>query len=269
MLGLHAERLADIALTAPETRQPALFLSEPHAPVMIELRNVRFRYGQNEPWVLKDVSFRVEAGQTVAIVGSSGCGKTTLLKILAGLLMPTQGEILVDGEPLAQLGIAQWRARIGVVMQDDQLFSGSLADNICFFSDRPDLARIKECARQAAVHETIVKMPMGYNTLVGDMGTVLSGGQKQRVLIARALYRKPSLLLLDEATSHLDVDNEKAVSAAIRATHITRIIIAHRPETIMSTDAVIRLDSGLDPSALPVRKVDGPRLIHNEAPRSG
>jgi ATP-binding cassette subfamily B protein RaxB len=246
MLGLHSERLADIALTAPEPRQAAVAAPDPHSPVSVELRNVRFRYGQTEPWVLEDVSFRIEAGETVALVGPSGCGKTTVLKILASLLPPTQGEILIDGEPLACLGFANWRSRIGVVMQDDQLFAGSVADNICFFDDHPDIDHIKHCARLAAVHETIIGMPMGYNTLIGDMGTVLSGGQKQRVLIARALYRRPSLLLLDEATSHLDPDNERVVSAAIRATHITRIIVAHRSETIGSTDRVILLESAMD-----------------------
>jgi len=143
---------------------------------------------------------------------------------------------------LAHLGIARWRSMIGVVMQDDQLFAGSIADNISFFADHPDPRRIEQCARHAAMHEDILAMPMGYNTLIGDMGTVLSGGQKQRVLIARGLYRQPSLLLLDEATSNLDVANEKAVSAAIRATRVTRIIVAHRPETIRSAERVISLN---------------------------
>lgn len=243
MLRLHAERLADVALTAPESRESPLDSGEVRPPsVGIEVRNLRFRYSENEPWVLDDVSFRVEPGETVAIVGPSGCGKTSLLKILASLLPPSQGEILVDGEPLAHVGISCWRSMIGVVMQDDQLFAGSVADNICFFSERPYLKRIEECARLAAVHDDIVAMPMGYNTLIGDMGTALSGGQKQRVLIARALYRQPSLLLLDEATSQLDVAAETAVSGAIRAMRVTRIIIAHRPETIRSCDRVIHLD---------------------------
>jgi ATP-binding cassette subfamily B protein RaxB len=165
------------------------------------------------------------------------------LKILASLLQPTQGEILVDGVPLQQLGIARWRSMIGVVMQDDQLFAGSISDNIGFFSEQPDPLRIEQCAKQASVHKDILAMPMGYNTLIGDMGTVLSGGQKQRILVARALVRQPSLLLLDEATSHLDVDNEKSVSAAIRSMRVTRIIVAHRPETIRSAERVIWLDS--------------------------
>jgi ATP-binding cassette subfamily B protein RaxB len=245
MLRLHGERLADIALTAPEPRESTITDSnEPRPPVAIEVRNLRFRYGESESWILDGVSFRVEPGETVAIVGASGCGKTTLLKILASLLQPSQGEILINGEPLAHVGIQYWRSMIAMVMQDDKLFAGSIADNICFFADRPDSQRIEQCARQAAVHDEIVAMPMGYNTLIGDMGTVLSGGQKQRVLIARALYRQPSLLLLDEATSHLDVANEKAVNAAIRAARVTRIIAAHRPETIRSTDRVISLDQG-------------------------
>ena len=242
MLRLHAERLADLALTATEPRGERVEVAETAHPVSIEVRNLRFRYSETDPWVLNRVSFRVEAGETVAIVGSSGCGKTTLLKILASLLQPTEGDVLIDGQPLTQLGAARWRAMIGVVMQDDQLLAGSVADNICFFAEQPDQRRIEEGARLAALHEEIKAMPMGYHTLIGDMGTVLSGGQKQRLLIARALYRNPGVLLLDEATSHLDLMNEKLVSAAIRATKLTRIIIAHRPETIRTADRVINLD---------------------------
>lgn len=256
MLRLHAERLADIALTAPEPRAHQPPIDTPMPPVAIEARNLRFRYGDSEPWILDRLSFCVEPGETVAIVGASGCGKTTLMKILASLLPQVEGELLVNGEPLASVGVARWRSLIGVVMQDDQLFAGSVADNISFFSERPDAQRIEECARLAALHDELAAMPMGYNTLVGDMGTVLSGGQKQRVLIARALYRQPSVLLLDEATSHLDMDNEKRVSAAIRALRVTRIIVAHRPETIQSADRVIYLDAvgGRAPSDLSARR---------------
>lgn len=244
MLRLHAERLADIALTAPEVREARAVSEKVRAtPVSIELRNVRFRYSDNDPWILDGLNLRIEAGETVAITGSSGCGKTTLLKILASLLQPVEGQVLIDGEPLGHIGQEQWRSMIGVVMQDDQMFAGSLADNICFFDDRPDQQRIETCARLASLHDEIRAMPMGYHTLIGDMGTVLSGGQKQRALIARALYRQPGVLLLDEATSHLDVHNERAVSAAIRATAVTRVIVAHRPETIRSADRVIDLDA--------------------------
>lgn len=244
MLRLHAERLADIALTPAEPRNPLVEFSDERKPVAIEVRNLRFRYSENDPWVLDGLDFRVEPGESVAIVGTSGCGKTTLLKLLASLLQPTEGVILVDGEPLARVGVERYRAMIGVVMQDDELFAGSIADNICFFSERPDHEFIVQCAKLAAVHDDIVAMPMAYNTLIGDMGTVLSGGQKQRVLIARALYYQPTMLLLDEATSHLDLGRERQVNAAIRAARVTRIVVAHRPETIRSSDRVIGLDKG-------------------------
>jgi len=244
MLRLHAERLADIALTEPEPRGWAGAAPAARGPAAIEVRNLCFRYGANDPWVLDDLSLRIEAGESVAIVGGSGCGKTTLLKLMTGLLQPTTGEIRINGEPLPRLGLERYRTMIGVVMQDDQLFAGGIADNICFFSGQPDQGRIEACARMAAVHEDIAAMPMGYGTLIGDMGTVLSGGQKQRVLIARALYREPSILLLDEATSHLDIGREKAVNDALRAASMTRVVIAHRPETIRASDRVITLDQG-------------------------
>ncbi len=246
MLRLHAERLADIALTQPEARTHALMPTErPQRPAAIEVRDLRFRYSDNDPWVLDGVSFKIAPGESVAIVGASGCGKTTLLKLLASLLKPTSGEILIDGEPLVGVGIERYRAMIGVVMQEDKLFAGSIADNIAFLADRPDHERIQACAQLAAIHDDIVAMPMSYGTLIGDMGTVLSGGQKQRVIIARALYRQPNILLLDEATSHLDVNLERAVNVSVGASQITRIIVAHRPETIRSADRVIQLDRGL------------------------
>lgn len=245
MLKLHAERLADIALTDQEPRDVTTAQFEPfREPVSVRVKDLSFQYSDNDPVILDGLDFRIDPAESVAITGVSGCGKTTLLKILAGLLKPTSGEILIDGEPLSRVGIDRYRATIGVVMQDDQLFAGSIADNICFFAETYDFDLIEECARQAAVHNDIVGMPMGYHTLIGDMGTVLSGGQKQRVLIARALYHKPMLLLLDEATSHLDVAGEKLVNDAIKSAQITKVIVAHRPETIRSADRVIELDKG-------------------------
>ncbi|WP_246776803.1 peptidase domain-containing ABC transporter [Microvirga sp. VF16] len=244
MLRLHAERLADIALAEPETRTSLMPAPGGHLPPTIELRNVSFRYSEQDPWVLDNVNLQIEAEQSVAITGPSGGGKSTLLKLLAGLIQPTYGEVLIDGEPLARIGLENYRARVGVVMQDDQLFAGSIADNICFFSAQPDRERIVLCAQQAAIHNEIMAMPMGYETLIGDMGTVLSGGQKQRVVIARALYRQPSILLLDEATSHLDVEREKLVNMAFGAIRVTRIVIAHRPETIRMSGRVVGLEQG-------------------------
>ncbi|MGH1482292.1 MAG: peptidase domain-containing ABC transporter [Geminicoccales bacterium] len=254
MLKLHAERLADIALSSPEPRDlmPRDRLNK--APLSIEVRDLGFRYGENDPLVLDDLSFRITAGESVAIAGPSGCGKTTLLKLMIGLLTPSTGDILIDGMPIKRVGVDVYRSMIGVVMQDDQLFAGSLADNISFFSEEPDQELIEHCARLAAIHDDIMAMPMGYHTLIGDMGTMLSGGQKQRVLIARALYRRPSILFLDEATSHLDVQRENAVSEAIRATSTTRIIVAHRPETIRSADRVITLNKGRLANELQVLK---------------
>lgn len=244
MLRLHAERLADIALTPPEPKKFWTPDAIETRSAAIEVSNVSFRYGQNDPWILRNISFRIQPGESVAITGPSGCGKTTLLKILSGLLEPTEGEILIDGEPVSRMGVDAYRSMIGVVMQDDQLFAGSILDNICFFSNSPDVDRVESCAELAAVDLEIEDMSMGYQTLIGDMGTVLSGGQKQRILIARALYRQPRILLLDEATSHLDTRREREVSAAIRAIQMTRIIVAHRPETVGTADRVIRLDYG-------------------------
>lgn len=241
MLRLHGERLADIALTAPEARGPIAASDVESLPASIELRNVSFRYSEHEPWILSGLNLRIDAGEFVAISGPSGCGKSTLLKLLAGLLQPTGGKILINGRPTPPLGA--YRAMLGVVMQEDQLFAGSIGDNICFFAERPDDDRIRACAQLAAVHDDIAAMPMGYSTLIGDMGTVLSGGQKQRVLIARALYRRPSILLLDEATSHLDVRREKSVNDALCRTRMTRIIIAHRQESVRAADRVIALDA--------------------------
>ena len=212
---------------------------------------MRTSHGENDPYVLKNLNFRVRAGESVAIIGPSGGGKTTLLKLIAGLLTPTEGEILVNTTPLARLGLAEYRSKVGIVMQDDQLFNGSIAENISFFSESPDHELIAACARMAALHDDIAAMPMGYNSLTGDMGNTLSGGQKQRVLIARAFYRRPSMLLLDEATSHLDIERERAVNTAMRSFQITRIIIAHRPETIRAAERVIEIENGAVRAAHP------------------
>ena len=252
MLGLHTERVADVALAEAEHEPP--IASEPPADATLELRGVSFRFADHEPPVLRDVNLRIDAGESVAITGPSGCGKTTLAKIMLGLLEPTSGDVLVGGVSLRRLGASAHRERVAAVMQEDQLFGGSVADNIAFFDTAPDPERMQRCARLAAVHDEIVAMPMGYNTLVGDMGTVLSGGQKQRVLLARALYREPRILVLDEATSHLDVVRERQVNHAIQQLNLTRIIIAHRPETIASCGRVVVLgdDSSLAESARPL-----------------
>jgi ATP-binding cassette subfamily B protein RaxB len=239
MLQLQGERLADIVLTTPEEQAPSS--APPVGEASIEVRNLSFRYSDTEPFILQGCSFRIEPGESVAIVGPSGGGKTTLVKVMLGLLAPTDGQVLVGGVDLQKLGVDPYRRLVGTVMQDDPLFAGSIADNVSFFDPAPDQEAIEHCTRLAAVHDDIVAMPMGYHTLIGDMGAALSGGQRQRLLLARALYKRPRILFLDEATSALDVQRERQVNEAIRGLNLTRILIAHRPETIASAGRVIVL----------------------------
>ena len=245
MLQLQGERLADIVTTEPETGQETnLHLIDKELPATLSVQNVRYRYAEQEPYVLDGVTFTINEGESVAIVGPSGCGKTTLLNVLLGILPASEGDVMIGGANVKHIGVNALRATIGTVLQDDVLFAGSIADNISFFDPEANQAWIEQCATMAAIAPDIMDMPMGYNTLVGDMGTVLSGGQKQRVLLARALYKRPKILFLDEATSHLDVAKEQEVNAAIKALAMTRIIVAHRPETIASANRVIVLVGG-------------------------
>jgi len=244
MLRLHGERLADIVLAEPEVLDEHRFELAMPVCTRLEVTGLNFRYAEGEPWVLQDCSFTVEEGESVAIVGPSGCGKTTLVKLLLGLLKPTQGVIVVGEHDIAKLGPHNYRQMVGAVMQDDQLFAGSVAENIAFGEEGFDPERIEAASRLAAVHDEIAAMPMGYHSLIGDMGTTLSGGQKQRVILARALYRMPRILFLDEATSHLDVERERLVNEAVRELKLTKVIIAHRPETIASADRVLLMQGG-------------------------
>jgi len=245
-LRVHLDRLADIVSTEPEVVDPVGEQSYgERAPLAatLSLRNVTYSYAPSEPPVLYGVNLDVMAGESVAIVGPSGSGKTTLLKLMAGLMSPEQGQVLVGGVPIETVGLRRFRNMIGTVMQDDQLLAGSIADNICFFDLERDMKWLVECATMAAIHDDIQAMPMRYDTLIGDLGAAVSGGQKQRIVLARALYKRPKILLLDEATSHLDVALEKAVNAVIASLNITRVIVAHRPETIASADRVIPLQT--------------------------
>ncbi|MDN4575997.1 ABC transporter [Pandoraea cepalis] len=244
MLGVQAARLADIALHPPETSGDAVSSAAPHVDARLDVEGLSFRHSEHEPCVLENISFSVAAGESVAIVGASGSGKSTLMHLILGILVPCAGTISLGGMALHTMGAHRLRRAVGAVMQDDILFAGSLLDNICLFDTKADAGWIRECARVACVADDIEAMPMGYNTLVGDMGGVLSGGQKQRILLARALYKRPSILLLDEATSHLDVENERRVNAAIDSLHMTRVIIAHRPQTIASVERVIEIRGG-------------------------
>ncbi len=243
MLALHRERLADILLAPPEGRGDESPGVQPRGS-RLEALDVSFRYGAGEPWVLRHVNIRIDPGECVAITGGSGCGKTTLLKILMGLLSPTEGEVRFGGVAIEALGARRYRDRIAAVLQDDQLLAGSIAENIAFFDPHYDHTKIEACTRIAAVDEEISAMPMGYETLVGDMGSSLSGGQKQRILLARALYKRPEVLFLDEATSHLDLRKESLISQSVSALNFTRLIVAHRPHTIAGAQRVIVLEDG-------------------------
>lgn len=254
MLQLQGERLADIVTSEPEIVQGDSFKNTEVTGVpTIEIKGLFYRYAEREPYVLNGVDLRIKAGESVAIVGPSGCGKSTLINVMLGILSATQGEVLIDGVNVNNVGIDSLRSIVGTVMQDDVLFAGSIADNISFFDLHTDKKWVGECASMAAISSEIVAMPMAYNTLVGDMGTVLSGGQKQRILLARALYKRPKILFLDEATSHLDIAKEQQVNAAVSSLNITRIIVAHRPETIATADRVIVLAGGKVVQESPVR----------------
>ena len=239
MLALHLDRLSDIVLNKRENTSAIPALLNQELSGKIEVKNLSYRYGEADLPVFEGVSFTIQAGETVAIVGASGAGKTTLIKCLMGLLVPTEGEIIIDDKPLKD--IFEYRKKISGVMQDDQLFNGSIYDNIACFSPDIEHDKVIFSAKMAAIHDDIKNMPMEYNTLVGDMGSNLSGGQKQRIMLSRALYSDPKIMFLDEATSNLDIENESYVSQNIKELNITRVIVAHRPETISSADRVIEI----------------------------
>ncbi len=241
MLALHNDRIADIVLHEPEAFQPARRFCPPDTAAGLQVRDLSYQYDKLSRPVLSGVNLSVVAGESVAITGPSGTGKTTLMKVMCGLLSADSGIIRCNGVDISGAGINNYRDVIACVLQEDKLFAGSIAENIAGFCEEMDMQWVTDCARNSHIHEEIMEMPMGYETLVSELGGSLSGGQKQRLLIARALYRRPSILFLDEATSHLDLDNEARVNEAIRQLKITRIFIAHRPSTIASADRVIEL----------------------------
>jgi ATP-binding cassette subfamily B protein RaxB len=254
MLGLHFDRIADIALTDKEELQPDQY-RKLNIEGKIEVKNVSFAYSDATPNVIEKLNLTINAGESVAITGPSGCGKSTLLKLMLGLNKPSSGDVLVDGISLSQVGARQYRQQIAAVMQDDELLSGTVADNIAFFDSPINMEKVVHCAQLAAIHDDISDMPMGYDSLIGDMGSSLSGGQKQRIILARALYKDPKILFMDEATSHLDTGLEEDINEAVSRLKITRVIIAHRKETIASADREIKLkkpekmDSEMETSA--------------------
>lgn len=243
LLELHLSRLADIALHKPEINQSVLGAPPRDMCLMsgLQSKNLSFRYDQYAPWLFQNINLEVGVEESVAIIGPTGCGKSTLLKIVSSLLQPDAGVLSFHGMSITAMGLQAYREQIASVMQDDSLLSGSIFDNITFFDPTPDPERVEYVAGLAAIAADIRVMPMQYNTLVGSMGAALSGGQIQRILLARALYKKPRLLILDEATSHLDISTEKAVNLAIKKMKIGRLIVAHRPDTILLADRILEL----------------------------
>lgn len=238
----HLDRLSSIVFTPkddffknyfPDRKSPAI---EGH----LKCDKISFKYENTEEYVIRDLSLDIKKGESVALIGPSGIGKTTLIKILMGLIQPTSGRVMVDGVNI--MHHSRYRASIAAVLQEDELIYGTIAENISFFDEDEDVNFVSTCARNACIYEDVIKMPQGFNTLVGDVGASLSGGQIQRILLARALYRKPFILFLDEATSNLDGKTEGLVNENVQSLKITRIIIAHRKDTIESVDRIIDLE---------------------------
>jgi len=244
LLSVHLERLSDIVAHPREN----ILAAAPRAGLLpapsIRAENLTFAYAPSDPPILRDMNFEIPAGQFAAIIGPSGVGKTTLMRIMLGLLTPTSGKLLIDGKPLTPATTSAWRARLGAVLQDDHLLTGTLADNIAFFDATPDDKSIEAASRMARIHDHIASMPMAYQSLIGDMGAALSSGQRQRVMLARALYRDPDALFLDEGTANLDEENERAIGEMLSGLPITRVVIAHRPILVERADVVFRLEAG-------------------------
>jgi ATP-binding cassette, subfamily B, bacterial CvaB/MchF/RaxB len=221
----------------------------PQEPIQVPFGEIRvtdltFRYEMTGPLIVDNLQVDIRPGEFLAIKGLSGAGKSTFIKLLAGLLRPDSGEVHIDGVRLTPAHMESYRASLGIVLQDDTLFSGTVLDNITAFDLDADFLRAEKAARFAEIHDDIAGMPMGYFSLIGDMGSSLSGGQKQRLLLARALYRAPKILLLDEGTANLDPAREFAVISNLRALGVTIVSVAHRSRTLEMADRVMEFASG-------------------------
>jgi ATP-binding cassette subfamily B protein len=212
----------------------------------IEFRNVTFRYRPELPDVLREISFTVEPGETLAIIGTTGSGKSTIVNLIARLHDTTEGEILIDGHPVREIPIDLLRASIGTVTQETFLFSDTVAGNIRFGRRDASMSEVEEAARIAQVYDNIVGFPKGFETIVGERGITLSGGQKQRTSIARAVLREPSILILDDALSAVDTETEEKILDCLRDVMRSRtsILIAHRISTVKDADQIIVMDNG-------------------------
>jgi ATP-binding cassette, subfamily B, bacterial len=243
LVSANLDRIRDVTEAEPEQLRQAA-RPAPRLTGRIRMDQVGFRYSPTGPEVLRDIDLTARPGQRIAIVGVSGSGKSTLGKLLLGLYLPTEGDIIYDGVSLRDVNWQEMRRQFGVVLQESALFSGSVLSNITLSNPMMERERVVEAAKLAAIHDDIMAMPMGYDTFVAEGGSALSGGQRQRLAIARAIAHKPAIILLDEATSHLDVETERKVAENLRTLACTQIIIAHRLSTIRDADTILVLDQG-------------------------
>ena len=244
LLDVQLAQVSDIALAERERHLQSHSNRGYEVQGHIELRDVSFRYAPRERTIVKDLSLEIRPGEFVVILGPSGGGKSTLLKLVTGLLEPTGGEVLIDGLTVEAIGLDVLRPQLGVVMQEDRLLAGTIAENIALFDNWIDMDWVRACAKAAMINDEIMRFPMQFSSLVGDMGTSLSSGQKQRVLIARALYRRPRVLVLDEGTAHLDPDRDRQIQAMLKEMTITRLVVAHSPAMAAVADRAFVLRDG-------------------------
>ena len=210
----------------------------------IELNNVSFRYNENMPLVVDDMSLKIRPGQYVAIVGATGCGKSTLMRLMLGFETPQKGAVYFDGKDISNVDLKSLRRNIGVVMQNGKLFSGDIFSNITISAPWLTMDEAWHAAELSGIAEDIRRMPMGMHTIISEGSGGVSGGQRQRLMIARAIAPKPKILMFDEATSALDNLTQKTVSESLDGLKCTRIVIAHRLSTIRQCDRIIVLDKG-------------------------
>ncbi len=239
----YLQRIQDV-LDSPIERSGKNDFSDDILKGDITISNVSFRYSKHSPDVIKNVSLSIKNGQKIAIIGKSGSGKSTLAKLILGLYIPSQGEILFNGRNIKELDLSKVRKQMGVVPQDVTLFNRSIKDNIALYNNDIGMEMIEESSKMAQIHDDIMAMPMKYNTMVSELGMNLSGGQRQRVALARALLNKPSIILLDEATSSLDHQYERRIDKYLDELNCTRVVIAHKLTTIMNSDQIIVMNEG-------------------------
>jgi ABC-type bacteriocin/lantibiotic exporter with double-glycine peptidase domain len=238
----YLQRIYDVIEAKPEQEENGEVVERLSG--QIELDHVSYRYTPFSAEAVQQLNFQIEPGQKIAIVGPSGSGKTTLAKLLLGFYMPTEGEVRYDGRSLKNMDLQSLRKHVGSILQDTRLFQRTVEENIRMLNDSITLEQVVQAAIKANIHEEILKLPLGYSTMVSESGANLSGGQRQRLLLARAIVTEPHILLLDEATSALDNLSQARIEEALSQMNCTRIVIAHRLSTVIDADRIVVMDRG-------------------------